>query len=156
MGEKMIKITTEQIKKLRAKTKAGVMDCRRALKESSGDMKKAEEWLRKKGIEAASKREGRKTNHGFIGEYRHHDGTKGSLVLLTCETDFVARTKEFKDLANEIAMQVTAMKPKDVKELLKQPWIRDESKTIGDLIREMTAKTGENIVLKNFKRLDLK
>ncbi len=152
----MTKITTDQVKKLRAKTKAGVMDCRRALKESGGDMKKAEGWLRKKGIESASKREGRETNYGYIGEYRHHDGTKGSLVILTCETDFVARTKEFKDLANEIAMQVTAMEPEDVKALLRQSWIRDESRTIGNLVKEMTAKTGENIVLKNFKRLDLK
>lgn len=152
----MSKITTNQVKKLRTKTKAGVMDCRQALEESGGDMKKAEVWLKKKGVETASKRESRETNHGFIGEYRHHDGTKGSLVLLTCETDFVARTKEFKDLANEMAMQVTAMKPKNVKELLKQSWIRDESKTIGDLVKEMTAKTGENIVLKDFKRLDLK
>ncbi len=155
-GEKMTRITTEKIKKLRAKTKAGVMDCRQALEESGGDMKKAEEWLRKKGIESASKRADRETKHGFVGTYSHHDNTKGSLVSLACETDFVARTKEFQNLANEIAMQVTAMNPKNVKELLKQPWIRDESRTIEDLVKEMAAKTGENVVLKDFKRLELK
>ncbi len=151
----MIKIKTEQIKKLRVKTKAGVMNCRRALEETKGDMKKAEEWLRKKGIESASKRAGRKTRHGLVGTYSHHDRTKSALASLACETDFVARTKEFRNLVNEIAMQVVAMNPKNKKELLKQPWIRDESKTIEDLVKEMTAKTGENIVLKDFKRLDL-
>ncbi|MCJ7792715.1 MAG: translation elongation factor Ts [Candidatus Marinimicrobia bacterium] len=152
----MVKITLEQIKKLRLKTKAGVLDCRQALEESRGDLTKAEKWLRKKGIEAAAKKEGRETKHGWVGAYSHHDGTKASLVALACETDFVARTQEFKTLVQEIAMQVTAMAPKDVKTLLKQPWIRDESRTIADLLKEMTAKTGENIVLKDFKRVDLK
>jgi len=152
----MVKITLEQIKKLRLKTKAGVLDCRQALEESRGDLTKAEKWLREKGIEAAAKKEGRETKHGLVGAYAHHDGTKASLVALACETDFVARTQEFKTLVQEIAMQVTAMAPKDVKALLKQPWIRDESRTIADLLKEMTAKTGENIVLKDFKRVDLK
>ena len=152
----MTKVTMGQIKQLRLKTKAGVLDCRQALEESGGDLAKAEKWLREKGIEAASKKEGRETKHGLVGAYSHHDGTKASLVALACETDFVARTQEFKTLVQEIAMQVTAMTPKDVKALLKQPWIRDESRTIADLLKEMTAKTGENIVLKDFKRVDLK
>jgi elongation factor Ts len=152
----MSKITLDQIKKLRLKTKAGVMDCRQALEESGGDLTKAEKWLRKKGIKTAAQKEGRETKHGFVGVYSHHDGTKASMVALACETDFVARTKEFQNLTKEIAMQVAAMNPKNVKELLKQPWIRDENQTIGDLIKEMTAKTGENIVLKDFKRLALK
>jgi elongation factor Ts len=151
----MTKITLDQIKKLRAKTKAGVMDCRQALTETKGEMKKAEEWLRKKGMAQSEKRAGRETSHGFIGVYRHFDGTKASLASLACETDFVAKTEEFQNLANEIAMHGTAMAPKSVKELLQQLWIRDESKTIGDLVKEMSAKTGENIVVKNFERLDL-
>ena len=151
----MTKITMDQIKKLRFKTKAGVMDCRQALEASKGDIKKAEVWLKKKGLESASKRENRETSHGYIGVYRHHDGAKGSLVSLACETDFVARTKDFQELANEIAMHGTATDPKSVKELLEQPWVRDESQTIGSLIKEMTAKTGENIVIKDFKKLDL-
>ena len=151
----MSKITMDQIKKLRAKTKAGVMDCRQALEESEGDMKKAEVWLREKGIESASKREGRETGHGFIGEYRHHDGTKGSLVLLTCETDFVAQTKDFKKLAYEMAMQVAAMNPKDVKALLKQEYIRDPKVKISDLLKEAVAKLGENIQVKKIARLTI-
>lgn len=151
----MTRVATDQIKKLRAKTKAGVMDCRRALEESGGDLKKAEGWLLKKGIESATKRADRETRHGLVGIYSHHDGTKASLASVACETDFVARTKEFKNLANEIAMQVTAMNPKNIKELLKQLWIRDEKKTISDLVKELSAKTGENIIIKDFKRLDL-
>ena len=151
----MIKITTEQIKKLRAKTKAGVMDCRRALKESSGDMKKAEEWLRKKGIESAFKRVGRETKHGLVEAYTHHNGIIGSVISVACETDFVARTKEFKELVHELSMQVAATNPKSKEDFLKQPWIRDESKTINDLINELKAKTGENIVIEGFRRLKL-
>lgn len=153
--KEMTKITIEQIKKLRAKTKAGVMDCKKALEESSGDMKKAEEWLRKKGIKSASKRAGRKTSEGLVEAYTHHDGSIGSVVSIACETDFVARTESFKKLAHEIAMQVAATNPKNVKELLKQPWIRDEKRTISDLVNDLRAKTGENIVIEDFKRLRL-
>ena len=151
----MSEATTKKIKTLREKTKAGVMDCRQALEETGGDLAKAEKWLRKKGIEAAAKRENRETSQGFIGSYLHHDGTKAALVALTTETDFVARTKEFRELAKEIAMQTAAMKPKNVKELLAMAWIRDESRTIGDLVKELSGKTGENIVLQEFKLMEL-
>jgi len=151
----MTKITTEQIKKLRAKTKAGVMDCRQALEASDGDMKKAEKWLRKKGIESASKRAGRETKQGLIEVYTHNDGKIIGIVELLCETDFVARTNEFKQLAHELAMQVAAMNPKNVKEFLKQPWIRDEKKTINSLVKETIGKTGENIVVKRIARFEL-
>lgn len=152
----MTKITTEQIKKLRLKTKAGVMDCKKALETSGGNMKKAEEWLRKKGIKSASKRAGRETSEGLVEAYTHHNGSIGSVVSVACETDFVARTESFKKLVHEIAMQVAATNPKNVKELLKQPWIRDEKRTIGDLVKELSGKTGENIVVKDFRRLELK
>lgn len=151
----MTKITTDQIKKLRLKTKAGVMDCRRALKESDGDMKKAEAWLRKKGIESASKRADRRTSQGLIETYSHGDGKIVSIVELLCETDFVARTDEFKKLAHELAMQVAAMNPKNVKEFLKQPWIRDEKKTVDSLVKEVIGKTGENIIVKRIARFEL-
>jgi len=151
----MTKIITEKIKELRAKTKAGVMDCRRALEESGGDMKKAEEWLRKKGIELASKRAGRKTQQGVIEVYTHNDGKVVGLVELLCETDFVARTDEFKQLAHELAMQVAAMNPRNVKDFLKQPWIRDEKKTIDLLVKELIGKTGENIVVSRVARFEL-
>ena len=151
----MTKIITEKIKELRAKTKAGVMDCRRALEESGGDMKKAEEWLRKKGIELASKRAGRETQQGVIEVYTHNDGKVVGLVELLCETDFVARTDEFKQLAHELAMQVAAMNPRNVKDFLKQPWIRDEKKTIDLLVKELIGKTGENIVVSRVARFEL-
>jgi elongation factor Ts len=152
----MAKIGVDQISKLRAKTKAGVMDCRKALTETKGDLKKAEEWLHQKGIRSATKRAGRETGQGVISAYTHHDRSVAALVTLTCETDFVARTKEFKDLAHELAMQVAATKPKDIKGLLKQPWIRDEKKKVGDLVKELTGKTGENIKIKEFTRLALR
>ena len=150
----MTKITTEQIKKLRAKTKAGVMDCRRALEASGGDMKKAEKWLRKKGIKSASKRADRETKQGLIEAYTHHDGSIGSIVSVACETDFVARTDAFKKLVHEIAMQVAATNPKTIEKLLNQPYIRDEKVTISDLVKKLSGKTGENIVIKDFKRIE--
>lgn len=151
----MTKITTAQIKKLRAKTKAGVMDCHQALEASGGDMKKAEGWLRKKGVELASKKAGRETKQGIIEVYTHNDGKIVGLIELLCETDFVARTDEFKQLAHELAMQVAAMNPKNLKELLRQPWIRDEKKTIDSLVKETIGKTGENIVVKRIARFEL-
>ncbi|HUS52278.1 MAG TPA: translation elongation factor Ts [Candidatus Bathyarchaeia archaeon] len=152
----MAEVTIDQIKKLREKTGAGVMDCRRALKETKGNLKAAEAWLAKKGIKAAAKRVGRETSQGTISAYTHHDKTVASLVILTSETDFVARTKEFKDLAYELAMQVTATNPKDTKSLLAQPWIRDEKRKVKDLVNQLTAKTGENIKVKEFTRLALR
>jgi len=151
----MTNIKLEQIKKLRDKTKAGVMDCRTALEECGGDFQKACEWLRKKGIAAAGKRAGRQTNNGVVEAYVHPDSRIASVVELACETDFVARNQEFKKLAHELVLQVAAMAPKNIEELLKQPWIRDEKKTIGDLIKETIAKVGENIVVRRIFRCEL-
>jgi len=131
------------------------MDCRKALEASGGDMKKAEDWLLKKGIARAAKKAGRETSEGLIETYTHNDGKIVSVVELLCETDFVAKTDEFKKLAHELAMQVTAMKPKNVKELLKQPWIRDEKRTIDSLVKEAIGKIGENIVVKRIARFEL-
>lgn len=152
----MAKATLDQIKKLRAKTKAGVMDCRKALEASGGDMAKAEKWLLKKGMAKAAKRTGRETTQGLVKAYTHHSGAIGAVVAVACETDFVAKTDDFKTLVAEIAMQVAATNPGNVKALLKEPWIRDEKKTIGELVKGLAGKTGENIVVKEIKRLDLK
>lgn len=149
------KITLDQIKKLRERTKAGVMDCRMALEASGGDMEKAAAWLMKKGIAGAAKRQERETANGYVGAYTHHDGRVGALVSLACETDFVARTDDFQALAREIAMQVAATEPEDLAALLAQPWIREASKTIDDLVKEMSGKTGEKVVLKGFCRLGM-
>ncbi len=150
-----MKNNLDQIKKLRAKTKAGVMDCRQALEASHGDFKKAEEWLRKKGLKSADKRVGRETGCGLVEAYTHGEGKIVAVVELCSETDFVARTEDFKKLAHELAMQVAALNPKNIKELLSQPWIRDESRKIDELIKELSAKTGENIKVNRLYRLEL-
>lgn len=142
------------IKQLREKTGAGIADCREALEESKGDIKKAEEVLKKKGFEKAAKKGDRETKSGLIESYVH-GGRVGVLVELMCETDFVARTDEFKNLAHEIAMQIASMNPKDEKVLLKQEYIRDPQKTIDSLVKESIAKLGENITLGRFSRFEL-
>lgn len=149
-----MKITAQDIKTLREKTQAGFSDCKMALDEANGDMKKAEEILRKKGFEKAEKKSDRETKAGLVESYVH-GGRIGVLVSLLCETDFVARTDEFKHLAHEIALQVSSMSPKDVSSLLKQEYIRDSSKTIEELIKETVAKVGENIQIGEFKRSEI-
>src|SRR3989344_4418922 len=147
-------VSLDLIKQLRDRTSAGVADVRQALEDSKGDLKRAEELLRKKGFEKAAKKGDRVTNAGLIESYVHQ-GRIGALVEVACETDFVARTDEFKTLAHEIAMQVASMNPKDNSALLEQEYIRDPSKTIGDLIKEAIAKLGENITVGRFSRFEL-
>lgn len=148
-------ISATQIKELREATQAGFSDCKNALEEAAGDMKKATEILRKKGFEKAAKKSDRATGEGFVASYVHQNGKVGVLVSLLCETDFVARTDEFKSIAHEIAMQVAAMDPKDNAALLKQEYIRDGSKTIDELIKEGITKLGENIQLASFTRITI-
>ncbi|MCX6725769.1 MAG: translation elongation factor Ts [Candidatus Shapirobacteria bacterium] len=145
----------DEIKKLRVKTKAGIMDCRQALEASSGDFKKAEEWLREKGIKSADKRAQKATGAGLIETYTHGEGKIVGIIELGCETDFVARTAEFKELAHELAMQVAAMKPKNTKEFLAQVWIRDQGRKIEELVKELSGKTGENIKVNRVARFEL-
>lgn len=148
-------IDTNLIKQLREKTSAGVMDCRRALEEAKGDIEKAAEILRKQGLEKAEKKTDRATGQGLVEAYVHQAGKIGAMVEVQCETDFVARTEDFKTLCHELAMQVASMNPKDVPDLLKQEYIRDGLKTISDLIKETIAKLGENIVVKSIARMEL-
>lgn len=145
----------ENIKKLREKTGAGVMECRRALEETRGDLKKAEELLRQQLKEKAAKKEGRETTEGIIESYIHANGKVGALVKLECETDFVARTSDFKNLAHEICLQVASMNPKTVKELLAQTYIRDPKVTVNDLVKELSGKLGENVQIKSFSRFEV-
>ncbi len=166
----MAEITTSLIKELREATGAGVMDAKRALEEANGDMAKAREIIREKGILAAAKRAERETSQGVVESYIHAGGRIGVLVELNCETDFVANTDDFRSLAREIAMQIAAMNPLVVSKedrtpeiegpdsevvLMEQPFIRDASRTIGDLVREVVAKTGENIRIRRFVRYEL-
>lgn len=145
----------KDLKKLRDETQASIADCRKALEESNGDFPKAKEWLSKEAKEKAGKKEGRETKAGIVETYIHHNATSGTTVVLTCETDFVARTDEFRNLAHEIAMEVNALNPKDVKSLLSLSYIRDESKTVQDLVKEHIAKLGENVQIKEFKRFEV-
>lgn len=150
-----MKIDVAQIKKLRQETGVSIADCRVALEQSSGNYEKAIDWLKKQGIEKAEKKQDRVTAQGLIESYIHQNGKVGALVEVLCETDFVARTQDFKHLAHEIAMQIAAMNPKDVDALLKQEYIRDGSLTIESLVKQTIAKLGENIVIKEFKRLEI-
>lgn len=147
--------TIDEIKKLREKTGAGIMDCRRALEEAKGDAKKAEVLLAKWGIEKAEKKVDRETKAGLVDSYVHAGGKVGVLVELLCETDFVARTDDFKNLAHELCLQVASMDPKDVKALLNQEYIRDPSITIEKLVKQVIGKLGENITVARFIRFQL-
>jgi elongation factor Ts len=140
------------LKKLRNETSASIADCRMALEETENDFKKAIEWLKKRGLEKAEKKSDRETGQGLIESYIHAGGKVGVLVEMLCETDFVARTDDFKNLSREVAMQVAAMNPESVDDLLKQEYIRDGSQTIETLIKSVIGKLGENITVKRFQR----
>ncbi|OGG34696.1 translation elongation factor Ts [Candidatus Gottesmanbacteria bacterium RIFOXYB1_FULL_47_11] len=147
-------ISLDDLKKLRAETKAGVSDCRQALEDSAGDYTKAKKLVLERGIEKAEKKADKDTSQGIVEAYVHN-GKVGVLVELRCETDFVAMNEDFKHLAHEIALQVAAMNPKNVKELLKTPYIRDAGLTIEALVKQTVAKVGENIIVARFSRMSL-
>ena len=196
----MATFSAKDVQTLRQRTGAGMMDCKKALDETGGNIDQAVENLRKRGVAKAEKRAGRSTSEGIIGHYIHHNGRVATLVELNCETDFVARTEDFKDLARFIAEHVAASAPVAVDKdgiaadtvaserriaeeqtraagkpeamiekivdgkmeaffkevtLLHQPWVREPKKTIGDLVKEVSAKTGENIQVKRFVRFQL-
>jgi elongation factor Ts len=193
-------ISAKTVKELRDKTNAGMMDCKKALEEASGDLEKAVEILREKGIAKAAKKSGRTTNEGLVASYIHPGDKLGVLVEINCETDFVAKTDDFKGLVHDIAMQIAAANPlvvqrDDIEEeiiekekeiyrnqainegkpekildkivdgklekyykevcLLEQPFIRDQDKTITDLLHEAISTLGENITVKRFARYRL-
>lgn len=193
-------ITAAQVSELRKKTGVGMMDCKKALTETNGDIEKAIEILRKKGIAKAQKRSARSTNEGMIGHYIHMGGKIGVLVEINCETDFVARTDDFKALAKDLAMHIAASEPlcvtreelpenevqkeRDIyttqaKEggkpdhiiekivdgkmekyyaqvcLLEQPFVKDQDKSVQDVITDVTGKIGENITVRRFVRFKM-
>jgi elongation factor Ts len=192
--------TAKDVAELRARTGAGMMDCKKALEATKGDLDKAVEHLRSTGMAKAEKRAGRSTREGAIGTYVHHNGKIAVIVEVNCETDFVARTEDFQQLAKSLAEHIAAAAPvavdkdqvpqdkveserrifteqvkaegkpehmidkivegkvqayyKDVA-LLHQAWVREPKKTIGDLVKEVSAKTGENIQVRRFTRYQL-
>lgn len=148
-------ISLDLLKKLREETGAGVSDCRQALEDAQGDFAKARKLLEERGLEKAKKKEGKETAEGIISAYVHATNKVGVLIELRCETDFVARTDDFKNLAKEISLQVTAMNPKDIKELMDSPYIRDPKQTIEALVKATIAKVGENITVAKFTRMEL-
>lgn len=145
-------IDIKDVKKLRDETGISVMEVRSALEDANGDYKKALALLKEKAEKIAAKKADRETGQGIIETYVHGNGKIGVMVMLLCETDFVAKTDEFKHLGHEVAMQIAAMDPKDVEELLKQEYIKDPSVTIEKMVKETIQKTGENIVVKKFDR----
>src|SRR4029077_835447 len=145
----------DHVKRLREETGAGVMDCKRALDEAKGDFEKAKTLIKERGLAKAKEKADRDAREGVVEAYVHAGGRIGAMVELSSETDFVARNPDFKELAREIAMQVAAMDPTDVDQLLEQPYIRDASKTIGELVTTIAASTGENVRVKRFKRFEL-
>jgi elongation factor Ts len=162
--------TTELIRELREKTGAGIMECKKAIDDAVGDLGKAEQLLKERGLAKAAKKMDREANQGIVESYIHAGGRIGAMVEVNCETDFVARNDEFRGLVHDIAMQVAAMSPTRISAdepapdgegafgdvpLLDQPFIRDNSKTIRDLVHEGIAKLGENIVVRRFARFEL-
>ena len=150
-----MKISFELIKKVREESGAPVIRVKKTLEELKGDEKKAIEILKKEGFEKMAKREGRDTSQGIIEVYSHHSGKVASVIELLCETDFVGRNELFKTLAHDLALQVASLNPKDVDELLKQDFIKDPSKKILDLVKEVNVKTGENIRIGRIFRIEL-
>lgn len=144
-----------KIKALREETGVSIALCQKALKEAKNDLGKARELLQKMGLDLADKKKNKETQEGVISSYVHHNKRVGAMLVLKCETDFVAKNADFQKLAYEISMQVASMQPKDIATLLKQDYIRDNSKTIEILIKESISKLGENIQVSEFTRFSL-
>jgi elongation factor Ts len=181
LERKYMVVTANQVKELREKSGAGIMECKRALEQVEGDIARAVELLKQQGLAKADKKTGRVASQGLVEPYIHGAGRIGSIVEVNCETDFVARTPEFRELAHDLAMQVAATAPAyvsidDVPErawtnlvkehgdrdkatvaavLLEQPFIKDPKLSVRDLIRERIGKLGENIVVRRFARFEV-
>ncbi|HEU0116692.1 MAG TPA: translation elongation factor Ts, partial [Thermomicrobiales bacterium] len=177
----MTAISASQVKDLRELSGAGIMECKRALEQTDGDLQKAAELLKQQGLAKADKKSGRAAQQGVVEPYIHGGGRIGVIVEVNCETDFVARTPDFKSLAHDIAMQVAATAPRYVSgeeiapadeaalereygsrdqaltavSLLDQPFIKDPKLTVRDLVRDRIAKLGENIVVRRFARFEV-
>jgi elongation factor Ts len=163
-----VDFTTQDIRRLREETGAGIMECKRALNEAKGDLEQAKRLLRESGAIIAQKKADRVASQGLVESYIHGGGRIGVLVEVNCETDFVARSDDFKQLARDLAMQIAAMNPKVISPdgaadadlppeevLLTQRYIRDEDQTVEDRINETVARVKERIVVRRFSRYEL-
>lgn len=142
------------MQKLREVTGAGVMECKKALEDASGDFDKAVQIINERGLIKAEKKASRATGAGLLESYIHNNRV-GVLLDLRCETDFVVRSEPFRELAHNLVMHIAAMNPENVEELLKQPYVRDDKTTVDALIKGVIAKTGENIRIERFCRYEL-
>ena len=147
-------ITASQVKDLREKTGAGMMDCKKVLTETDGDMEKAIELLRERGIAKAAKKSDRVAAEGLVTAYVTEDGKVGAVAEVNAETDFVAKNEEFRVFANDVAKQVAVKNPKDVEELLAQTFINDETKTVSEVLTNKIATIGENMSIRRFERFE--
>ncbi len=165
-----MEVTAAQVKDLRERTGAGVMDCKRALEEAEGNLEKAMAVLRQRGLAAVEHKANRVASQGIIDVYVHAGGRIGAMVEVNCETDFVARTEEFRTLSHDLAMQVAAtgplyVGPEDLPPgaevdpveacLLLQPFIKDTGRSVQDLVTEASAKVGEKMQVRRFVRFEL-
>ncbi len=143
----------EKIKKLREETTVSINHCRQALDEANGDLDKAREILKKRGGEIAEKKAARGTEQGVIESYIHTNKKIGVLLELACETDFVAKSDDFQNLARELCLQIAGLNQETP--LLEQLWIKDQSRTIAELVKEYIARLGENIIIKRFTKYEI-
>jgi len=148
----MAEISAKVVMELRGRTGAGMMDCKKALAATEGDIEKAIDFLREKGLAAAAKKQSRIAAEGLVGSYVCKECNTGALVEVNCETDFVAKTDKFVALVNDIAIQIIKKNPADVDALLEQTFYKDESTTIGDMVKAATAEIGEKISIRRFAR----
>lgn len=147
-------ITIDQIRQLREETEVSVSECKKALEEAGGDIEKAKNILKKLGKAMAEKKKSREAGQGIVEAYIHPNKKIGVLIDIRCETDFVAKSPDFRKLAHELCLQIAAVSP-DESPLLEQPWIRDADKSVKDLVEEYIAKIGENIEVKRFIRYEI-
>jgi elongation factor Ts len=145
----------ELVKKIRAEMGLGIMEIKSALEEAEGDEKRAKEILKEKGFKKAESKAERETHQGRVATYTHSTGKIGVMVELQCETDFVAKHEDFVAVTKEICLQIAAMNPETVEDLLKMEFVKDPSKTIGDMITALVAKFGENMKLTRFARFEI-
>ncbi|MFA5532576.1 MAG: translation elongation factor Ts [Candidatus Shapirobacteria bacterium] len=145
----------ELVKKIRLETGLGIMEIKSALEEAKGDENKAKEILKEKGFKKAESKAERETHQGRVATYTHSTGKIGVMVELQCETDFVAKHEDFVELTKEICLQIAAMNPKDVDDLLKQEFVKDPTKTIEEMVKTLVVKFGENMKLTRFARFEI-
>ncbi|MEX2043676.1 MAG: translation elongation factor Ts [Patescibacteria group bacterium] len=148
-------ISAADVQKLRSDTGAGIMDAKRSLEEAGGNVGKAKTLLKERGLTKAAKKADRETAEGMVHSYIHGSGKIGVLLELLCETDFVAKNDDFRALAQEVAMQIAAGDPRDIRDLLAQPYIKDEKQTVEQVLQASIAKLGENIKVTRFTRYAL-